>query len=56
MVLTEEDYNSSVMEWNKKAKIKKWYHVTADAFINYLYEVIVFSKLRLHNSVLRAVS
>ena len=41
LVLTEEDYNSSFVEWNKKAKQKKWYHVTADAFINYLYEVRV---------------
>ena len=38
-VLTDEDYESSVAEWNKKTKNKKWYHVTADAFVNYLYEV-----------------
>lgn len=38
LVLTEEDYNNSYFEWNKKAKNKKWYHVMANAFINYLYE------------------
>ena len=38
-VLMEEDFESNVTEWNKKAKNKKWYQVTSNAFVNYLYEV-----------------
>lgn len=45
LYLTEGHYNSSIMEWKKKAENKKWYHVTEDAFINYFYEMILNIKL-----------
>ena len=40
-LLSEKDYLSSVNEWNKdtKRRNKKWYHMTSDAFCNFLYAV-----------------
>ena len=39
--LSEEDYASSVIEWNKPSKNKKWYHRTAEAFLNLMYDVSI---------------
>ena len=38
-LLSEEDYRKSVDEWGRQTKNKKWYHMTMDAFINFMYQV-----------------
>ena len=38
-LLNEEDYRKSVDEWGRQTKNKKWYHMTMDAFINFMYQV-----------------
>ena len=38
-LLSEEDYRKSVDEWGRHTKNKKWYHMTMDAFINFMYQV-----------------
>ena len=38
-LLSEEDYRKSVDEWRRQTKNKKWYHMTMDAFINFMYQV-----------------
>lgn len=38
-LLSEEDYKRSVEEWGRPTKVKKWYHMTVDAFINFMYQV-----------------
>lgn len=37
-LVKEEDLQASILEWTR-TKNKKWYHLTVDAFINFLYEV-----------------
>jgi hypothetical protein len=40
-ILPKRDYAASVAEWEKVTKKKKkWYHMTADAFCNFLYGVL----------------
>lgn len=36
--MSEEDYASSVAEWSKPSKNKKWYHLTSDLFVNLFHE------------------
>ena len=48
-LVKEEDLQASMLEW-ARTKNRKWYHLTHDAFINFLYEVSIkfdlyFSKL-----------
>lgn len=38
-LLSEDDYKKSVEEWGRVTKNKKWYHLTMDAFINFMYQV-----------------
>ena len=38
-LLSEEDFRKSVDEWGRQTKNKKWYHITMDAFINFMYHV-----------------
>ena len=38
-LLSEEDYRKSVDKWRRQTKNKKWYHMTMDAFINFMYQV-----------------
>ena len=39
VLVPEEEYASSVAEWSKPSKSKKWYHLTSDSFINLLHKV-----------------
>ena len=45
-LLSEEDYRKSMDEWGRQTKNKKWYHMTMDAFINFMYQV--WCKLQSH--------
>ena len=38
-LLSKEDYRKNVDEWGRQTKNKKWYHMTMDAFINFMYQV-----------------
>ena len=38
-LLSEEDYKKNVEEWGRQTKNKKWYHMTMDAFFNFMYQV-----------------
>ena len=37
-LVKDEDLQSSILEW-WRIKNRKWYHLTYDAYINFLYEV-----------------
>ena len=37
-LISEDDYDASVVEWSKK-DTKKWYHMTFDAFVKLMHEV-----------------
>jgi hypothetical protein len=37
-LISEDDYEASVVEWSKKGT-KKWYHMTLDAFVKLMHEV-----------------
>ena len=39
VLLLDEDYANSVVEWNKPTKNKKWYHPTTEALLNLMYVV-----------------
>ena len=38
-LLSKEDCRKSIDEWGRQTKNKKWYHMTMDAFINFMYQV-----------------
>ena len=38
-LLSDEDYKKSVDEWGRQMKNQKWYHMTMDAFINFMYQI-----------------
>lgn len=38
-LLSDDDYKKSIEEWGRPTKNKKWYHMTMDAFINFMYQV-----------------
>ena len=50
-LLSEEDYKKSVDEWERQTKNKKWYHMTMDAFINFMYQVRWNSVYRIRNFI-----
>jgi hypothetical protein len=37
-LISEDDYEASVVEWSKKGT-KKWYHMILDAFVKLMHEV-----------------
>ena len=59
-LLSDEDYKKSIDEWGRQTK-KKWYHMTMDAFINFMYQVwwkfiLQFQDFLITNSVMWSVS
>lgn len=41
-LLSEDDYKKSIEEWGRQTKNKKWYYMTVDAFINFMYQVRLY--------------
>ena len=46
-LVDDNDLQASMIEFNR-LKGKKWYHLTPDAFVKFLYEVFLINYISMH--------